>query len=44
VWLYNDRSQRPMGNAIFRWLLREAEALDDQRATMLQTKNVACGV
>jgi len=43
-WLFNDRTQRPLGNAIFRWLLAEAEALDDQRAVALQTKNVACGV
>jgi len=44
VWLFNDRKQRPLGNAIFRWLLAEAEALDDTRAIALQTKNVACGV
>jgi hypothetical protein len=44
VWLFNDRQQRPLGNAIFRWLLAEAEVLDDQRAIALQTKNVACGV
>ncbi|MFT3774099.1 MAG: hypothetical protein QM820_52710 [Minicystis sp.] len=44
VWLFNDRKQRPLGNLIFRWLLAEAEALDDQRAIALQTKNVACGV
>ena len=34
----------PLGNAIFRWLLAEAEVLDDQRAIALQSKNVACGV
>lgn len=44
VWLFNDRQQRPLGNAIFRWLLAEAEVLDDQRAVALQSKNVACGV
>jgi hypothetical protein len=44
VWLFNDRKQRPLGNVIFRWLLAEAEALDDARAITLQTKNVACGV
>jgi hypothetical protein len=44
VWLFNDRNQRPLGNAIFRWLLGEAEAVEDQRAIALQTKNVACGV
>lgn len=44
VWLYNEREQRPLGNAIFKWLLAEAEATDDARAIALQTKNVACGV
>jgi hypothetical protein len=44
VWLYNERQQRPLGNAIFRWLLAEATALDDTRAIGLMTKNVACGV
>lgn len=44
VWLYNDRHQRPLGNAIFRWLLAEATALDDTRAVALMTKNVACGI
>jgi hypothetical protein len=44
VWLYNDQNQRPLGNAIFRWLLAEATTLDDTRAVALMTKNVACGV
>jgi hypothetical protein len=44
VWLFNDRKQRPLGNAIFRFLLTEAEAIDDPRAIALQTKNVGCGV
>jgi hypothetical protein len=44
VWLFNDQHQRPLGNAIFRWLLDEATALDDTRAVALMTKNVACGV
>jgi hypothetical protein len=44
VWLFNDRRQRPLGNAIFRWLLVEATALDDSRAIALLTKNVACGI
>jgi hypothetical protein len=43
-WMFNERKERPLGNAIFRWLLREAEALDDSRAVALCTKNVACGV
>jgi hypothetical protein len=44
VWLFNERKERPLGNAIFRFLLAEAEAQGDQRAIALQTKNVACGV
>jgi hypothetical protein len=44
VWLYNDRTERPLGNAIFRFLLAEATALDDARAVALMSKNVACGV
>ncbi len=44
VWLFNDRKQRPLGNAIFRWLLQEATALDDTRASALMAKNVSCGV
>jgi hypothetical protein len=44
VWLFNERKQRVLGNAIFRFLLAEAEALEDQRAIALQTKNVGCGI
>jgi hypothetical protein len=44
VWLFDDQKQRPLGNAIFRWLLAEAELLDGQRAIALMAKNVACGV
>ena len=44
VWFFNERHQRPIGNAIFKWLLNEAIALDDARAIALQTKNVACGI
>ena len=44
VWLFNDRQQRPLGNAMFKWLLAEATTLDDARAIALQTKNVACGI
>jgi hypothetical protein len=44
VWLYNQRGQRPMANAMFRWLLAEAQAVGDARATELERKNVACAV
>jgi len=44
VWLYNHRKERPLANAVFRWLLGEATALDDARAVTLMTNNVECGV
>ncbi|WP_437778112.1 hypothetical protein [Sorangium sp. So ce1097] len=44
VWLFNTRKERAIGNAMFRWLLAEAEALEDSRLAGLQRANVACGV
>lgn len=44
VWLWNDRSERAVGNAIFQWLLAEAIIVDDSKAITLQEKNVGCGV
>ncbi len=44
VWLWNDRSERALGNAIFQWLLNEAIIVDDAEAIRLQEKNVACGI
>jgi hypothetical protein len=44
VWLYNEQHQRPLGNAVFRFLLAEAQHLGDVRAIGLMTKNVSCGV
>lgn len=44
VWLFNVRRQRALSNAMFRWLLAEAEALGDQRSADLSRKNIACGV
>jgi hypothetical protein len=43
VWLFNDRKERAIGNAIFRWLLEEAKAVDNGAAIELQEKNVKCG-
>lgn len=43
VWLYNLRKERPLANAIFRYLLTEAGALGDTETVALQKKNVACG-
>ncbi|KIG13547.1 hypothetical protein DB30_07935 [Enhygromyxa salina] len=44
VWLWNDRSERAIGNAIFNWLLAEAIVVDDAEAIRLQERNVDCGV
>lgn len=44
VWLFNDRKERPIANAVFRFLLLEAQAVGDTAAIELQTKNVDCGV
>ncbi|WP_437688081.1 hypothetical protein [Sorangium sp. So ce176] len=44
VWLFNTRKERAIANAMFRWLLAEAEALEDARLAGLQRGNVACGV
>ncbi len=43
VWLYNERKERALANAVFRFLLDEATALDDATAVALQQKNVDCG-
>jgi hypothetical protein len=44
VWLFNERKERPIANAMFRFLLDEARATGDAEGISLQTKNVACGV
>ncbi len=44
VWLFNDRKERAIANAMFQFLLREATALGDAEGITLQTKNVDCGV
>ncbi|WP_437588497.1 hypothetical protein [Sorangium sp. So ce1000] len=44
VWLFNARKERSIANAMFRWLLAEAEALEDSRLAGLQRGNVECGV
>ncbi|NVB40468.1 hypothetical protein G6O69_21690 [Pseudenhygromyxa sp. WMMC2535] len=44
VWLWNERSERALGNAIFQWLLTEAIAVDDAEAIRLQERNVGCGL
>jgi hypothetical protein len=44
VWLWNERSERALGNAIFQWLLNEAIVVDDAEAIRLQERNVGCGI
>jgi hypothetical protein len=44
VWLWNERTERALGNAIFQWLLNEAIIVDDAEAVRLQERNVACGI
>lgn len=44
VWLWNVRSEKILGNTVFRFLLNEAEALDDERSASLAKKNVGCGI
>lgn len=39
VWLWNERGQHLMANAMFRWLLDEAVAVGDARAIELQRRN-----
>ena len=44
VWLWNNRGERAIGNAMFSWLLAEAIIVDDAEAIRLQERNVRCGV
>lgn len=44
VWLWNERNERALGNAMFHWLLGEAIIVDDAEAIRLQERNVDCGV
>lgn len=44
VWLFNERLERPMANAIFRFLETEAVSVGDVEAERLNSKNAACGL
>jgi hypothetical protein len=44
VWLWNERKEKVLGNAIFRFLLAEAEDLGDDTRIALDRKNVDCGI
>lgn len=41
VWLFNERGERPLGNALLRVLLEEARNAGDAEAERLQAANVA---
>ncbi|MBX7078228.1 MAG: hypothetical protein K1X88_03505 [Nannocystaceae bacterium] len=43
VWLWNDRKNRVHAHQMFRWLLREAELVEDAEAVALQRRNVDAG-
>lgn len=44
VWLWNDRKHKVLANAVFRFLLSEAEELQDDSRITLARKNVNCGI
>lgn len=44
VWLWNERKEKVLANAIFRFLLAEAELLEDESRIALARKNVNCGI
>ncbi len=44
VWLWNERHHKVLANAVFRFLLTEAEELQDDTRISLARKNVNCGI
>lgn len=42
AWLWNDRRAKVHAHQMFRWLLREAELVEDEAAILLQRRNVDC--
>jgi len=42
VWLYNDRAERAVANAIFRFIWTEAVAVGDESSAKLNQKNSEC--
>lgn len=43
VWLWDERGESGIANAMFRWLGHEAVMAGDEQAAELQRRNVACG-
>lgn len=44
VWLWNERKEKVLANSVFRFLLAEAELLNDESRIALAQKNVNCGI
>jgi hypothetical protein len=44
VWLWNERKEKVLANAVFRFLLQEAEELQDESRLNLARKNVGSGI
>ncbi|HET6583050.1 MAG TPA: hypothetical protein VFG69_06380, partial [Nannocystaceae bacterium] len=42
AWLWNERRAKVHAHQMFRWLLREAEIVEDEAAILLQRRNVDC--
>jgi hypothetical protein len=43
VWLWDERGDAAIANAMFRWLGHEAVMAGDEEAAALQRRNIACG-
>lgn len=43
VWLWDERGETAIANAMFRWLGHEATMAGDEEAAELQRRNIACG-
>jgi hypothetical protein len=43
VWLFNTQGEKLLANGMFRWLAREARAVNDAAAITLLEKNVKAG-
>ncbi len=43
-WLYNKRHETSLANAMFRWLHRQACAVEDDEAKKLQRTNMGCSL
>ncbi len=44
VWLWNERKEKVLADAVFRFLLNEAEELEDEGRLPLARKNAASGI